>query len=96
MAYDRDQVVQLTDSMNDWISKSENSQNEILAHNFRCERAREYAVHGFSRRMSYLRHGMERIFELLPLDANNPDRHTLNDTTLFFARVRSEHSRRPG
>ncbi len=70
--------------MDDWIRKSEDLQSEILARNFWCERAREYAVHGFSRRMSYLRHAMERIFELLPLDADNPDRLTLNDTTLFL------------
>ena len=52
---------------------------------FDIERAREYAHHGFCRRLKTLEHCIVRIFETIPPDyARQPDEPQLLDVTIFL------------
>jgi len=51
---------------------------------YRTEKAREYASHGFGRRIKTLDHCLERVFQYLsPSDATLPDRAAVMDATAF-------------
>src|SRR5262249_35232990 len=50
---------------------------------YRSERAREYAVHGFCRRLGMLLRAVDRVFEILPPELEDiPEREDVEDATI--------------
>jgi hypothetical protein len=50
---------------------------------YRSERAREYAVHGFCRRLAMLLRAVDRVFEILPPELEDiPEREDVEDATI--------------
>jgi hypothetical protein len=58
--------------------------SETLAiHEFQTERGKEYALHGYSRRLSILWHCLQKTFELVPPDLEErPDKEAVDDVTM--------------
>jgi hypothetical protein len=78
------------------LSAVERRYNDLLfafnRQHFKVEEAREFAQHGFMRRLGTLRECIENVFALIPPETENvPDRKTLHDAQIniqaFFANV---------
>ena len=55
----------------------------FLMHRFASDRGKEYAHHGFVRRISVLRRCIENVFELIPVDqADVPQKSALRDAEI--------------
>jgi hypothetical protein len=54
-----------------------------IARNYKIDRAREYALHGFSRRLGTLVHAIDRVFAILPPGRESiPERDEVLDATI--------------
>lgn len=84
MAYSRDQIEKMLATFDDWRVRESAVITSLFAYNFVDSAAREMMQHGFSRRVADLTHCLERVFEILPPDAKEPERDRLSDSTAFL------------
>jgi hypothetical protein len=79
------QLEQLAHAKDDTLRKSFDLVFRAISREYRTEKAREYATHGFGRRLRTLDHCLERVFKALtPHGAGLPDRNTVQDATAFL------------
>lgn len=84
MPYTADQVREIGEMHEEWREREAALTRRLFAHRFRSARAREMMQHGLSRRLSDLSHGVDRVFEILPPDAEAPSQRDLRDATAFL------------
>lgn len=68
----------------EWLERESALTRRLFAHPYGSARAREMMQHGLNRRLADLRHGVDRIFEVLPADVKNPGPRELRDATAFL------------
>ena len=84
MPYTADQIQQISEMYEEWREREAALTRHLFRHPFRSDRAKEMMQHGLSRRLADLRHGVDRIFEILPPSADAPSQRDLRDTTAFL------------
>jgi hypothetical protein len=78
-----DQLQALTDSYATLRYRYTSLAQSYISFGFKTERAREFATHGFLRRVSTMHHCVERVFELIPPDRDIvPEKSSLMDATV--------------
>jgi hypothetical protein len=82
--YSRKKIAEMRDVLDDWRARESILTRTLFAYPFANEIAQEMMRHGFSRRISDLKHTLERIFEVLPPDMDAPSRRDLQDATAFL------------
>lgn len=89
MFFTEEQVADLHTGLEEAQANFRAIRTSYIAHQFRDPRAREFATHGFGRRLGHLIHSVERVFELLPPHLDEiPDRRiTIEATTHIQAFV---------
>ncbi|OYU68593.1 MAG: hypothetical protein CFE28_00400 [Alphaproteobacteria bacterium PA2] len=71
-------------ALDEWRGRENALTRWLLGYPFADEVAREMMRHGMSRRIADLKHSLDRIFEILPPDAEAPSRRDLYDATAFL------------
>ncbi len=84
MPYTPDQIREIGEMHEEWLERESALTRRLFAHPYGSARAREMVQHGLSRRLADLRHGVDRIFEVLPPDAVDPGPRDLRDATAFL------------
>lgn len=84
MAYTDGQLEQMTQALREWSDRGEDLFERLITHQFRNQRASEFAQHGLGRRMRMLRHTIERVFAVLPPNADRPSFEQTSDATSFL------------
>lgn len=83
MPYSAAQLEQLADAYREWTDRRDALATAILTRAYATERAKEFATHGLSRRIGMLQHCLDRVFECVPPEAEQPTRYELMDATAF-------------
>lgn len=84
-AYSEETIGQFAEAYEKWIPRQEQLMTDYMTRAYRGERASEYARHGLSRRLQSLRHGIDRMFQLIPPESDEPpSRDQLMDATAFI------------
>ena len=84
MPYTPDQIEQIEEMLEEWRAREAALSRSLFAYPFRAPRAREMMQHGLSRRLADLKHGLERVFEILPPESRSPTQRELRDATAFL------------
>lgn len=84
VTYSREKIAEMRDMFVEWQERESVLTQRLFAYTFVSEVAHEMMRHGLSRRISDLAHALERIFEVLPPDADAPTRRELQDATAFL------------
>ena len=84
MPYSDDQLRQIDKAIIEWIDRQENLTLNLLTTQLQDQRAREFLLHGLSRRINMLRHCLDRSFEAIPPAQQNPSREAMMDATAFI------------
>ena len=84
MPYTPDQIREIGEMHAEWLERESALTHRLFAHLFESARAREMMQHGLSRRLADLRHGIDRIFEVLPPDVKDPSQPDVRDATAFL------------
>lgn len=79
-----EQVAQICDDFEDWLSRADDVSTDFLARPYRTERGDEFARHALCRRLNMMQHAAIRIFEKLPPDIENPDRAQIMDAAAYL------------
>ncbi|WP_147367186.1 hypothetical protein [Aurantiacibacter xanthus] len=87
MAYDVQQIQEMEDSLEDCIEKLQSLLIAYASRNYRTERGRELAVHGFSRRIKTVEYGIRTVFDILPLHEENPSIQSLNTANCIIQSI---------
>lgn len=81
--FSRDQLQALEESYATLYVRYTALAESYIAFDFKTEHAREFATHGFLRRVSTMHHCIERVFYLIPSDRDIvPKKSTLMDATV--------------
>ncbi|MER9456567.1 hypothetical protein [Mesorhizobium sp. M0478] len=84
-AYSGETIKQFEEAYEQWVPRQEKLMTAYMVQAYRSEKASEYARHGLSRRLQSLRHGIDRAFEAIPPEAEEPpSRDQLMDATAFI------------
>jgi len=94
MPYTPDQIWEIGEMHAEWLERESALTRRLFAHLFESARAREMMQHGLSRRLADLRHGVDRIFEVLPPDVNDPSQRDVRDATAVNRRLKGTPYRR--
>lgn len=84
MPYSAEQLEQLVEAYRTWSDRCHALITAILTRAYVTERAREFATHGLARRLDMLQHCLDRAFECVPPEADNPAKAKLMDATAFI------------
>lgn len=84
LPYSREQIDQMEDTLEEWRVREMAVTRALFAYTFVEGAAREMMQHGFSRRVADLKHTLERLFEVLPPEANAPTQRDIRDATAFL------------
>lgn len=84
MPYTQEQADDLQDRIDEWLERESRLTRDLFALQLLRPEAREMMQHGVCRRIGDLKHGLERIFEILPPQEAAPDRMALRDATAFL------------
>lgn len=84
MPYTPDQIREIGEMHEEWLERESALTRRLFAHPYGSARAREMMQHGLSRRLADLRHCVDRIFEILPPDGEDPGQRDLRDATAFL------------
>lgn len=83
--YTADTIAELADAYETWRPRQGDLMTKFMVRTYRTEEASEYARHGLSRRLQGLLHGIDRTFEMVPPEADDPpNRDQLMDATAFI------------
>jgi hypothetical protein len=83
MSYSKEQLDEMHAEYATTFAKCDRLFESYVLHNFHNARAKEYATHGYLRRLKTLLRCLQNLFELLPPDrADIPGRDKLTDATI--------------
>jgi hypothetical protein len=82
--YSRETIAEMQNKLDEWRVREDALTRWLFGYPFAAAVAREMMRHGLSRRIADLQHGLDRIFEILPPDAEAPSRSDLYDATAFL------------
>lgn len=82
--YSAQQLEQLEHGRDEWVDRAESLLDKVISTSLSVERARDFATQGFGRRLGYLRHALNRIYEILPPNYNIATRSTVRDAELII------------
>jgi hypothetical protein len=83
MYFGADQLAELARGHGEIFGKFANLRECYIVRNYREDAAREYAIHGFSRRLGTLVRCIDRVFEILPPECEDiPVRDEVIDATI--------------
>lgn len=81
--YHEKQLAELQEAFEGIEAKTNNLLLKVMAHSFSSEKAKEFAHHGFCRRLQTLRRCVQNVFEIVPPDTVVvPDRERLHDAQI--------------
>lgn len=81
MTYTEQQIAQFGDHHAEWLRREDELTTRMVTRNFRQDETPEFVRHGLSRRLATLKHSLDRVFEALPPDEQQPSREALMDAT---------------
>lgn len=84
MPYTPDQIDQLFADRLEWTDRCRDLTATTITRPYSSERAREFGLHGLSRRLNMLDHCIDRVFECIRPDEAYPPRVSLMDSTAFM------------
>jgi hypothetical protein len=84
MPYSPADLKQISEALVIWNERLDNLETAILTRKYKHDRAIDFAKHGLSRRLQTLRHCLDRTFEVVPPQSDNPSRSELQDATAFI------------
>lgn len=84
MAYTDDDIAEMQDRCGDWLDREGALTTALFRLQLQVPQAREMMVHGVCRRLSDLKHGLQRVFEVLPPQEAEPTREAIWDATAFL------------
>lgn len=84
MPYSDDDLLQLEEAYETWTARHDALSMAFLARPYTTDRGREFATHGVSRRLSTIRHCLDRTLDHVPANATQPSRSDLLDATAFL------------
>lgn len=84
MPINHEQIEKMHVTLDEWRVRESAVTDALFAYKFGDAVAREMMQHGFSRRVADLKHGLERVFEILPPEAKEAARGDLQDATAFL------------
>lgn len=84
MPYSEEQTEEMADKIDEWKDREAALTARLFALEFRNSDAREMMLHGVSRRISDLKHALERVYEIIPPQEAEPSRDALWDATVFL------------
>ena len=82
--YTLDEIAQLFTDRQEWTDRCRELATTAITRTYRSHRAREFGMHGLSRRLNMLNHCMDRVFESIPAHETSPSHEALMDTTAFI------------
>ena len=81
--FSKENIEQLYAGREEMRRQFEDLRGEFVMRNYKSERGREFAVHGFSRRLSTMVRAIDLVFDLLPPELEEiPERDIVNDATI--------------
>lgn len=84
MPYTPDEIAGLLAESQKWTDRCRDLTATTISRPYSSQRAREFGVHGLSRRLNMLEHCIDRVFESIPPDEASPSREELMDSTAFM------------
>lgn len=84
MPYSAEQLEQIDAALIEWVVRQEDLSLKLLTTHLQKERAREFLVHGLSRRINMLRHCLDSAFQAVPPAQLEPSRKDMMDAAAFI------------
>ena len=84
MAYTAEQLEEFAEHYAKWMDRQSHLTTRVLTHVYRKEKSRTLAAHGLVRRISTLVRCMDRVYNLVPLDAEKPARSDTDEAAIFL------------
>lgn len=84
MTYTDDDVAEMQDRLDEWLDRESALTNGLFRLQLQSAHAKEMMTHGVCRRLSDLKHGLRRVFEILPPREAAPSREAIWDATAFL------------
>ncbi|MES2032532.1 MAG: hypothetical protein V4466_00010 [Pseudomonadota bacterium] len=84
MPYTDEDVVEIMNRRDEWLERESALTRDLFRLQLESEQAREMMKHGVCRRISDLKHGLARVFEIIPLQDADPSRDAIWDATAFL------------
>lgn len=84
MLYTQDQAGEMADKIDEWLERESALTRDLFRLTLSSPDAREMMQHGVSRRIADLKHGLERVFEIIPPLEAEPTQAALRDATAFL------------
>lgn len=83
MSYSSDDLQHMQENIEKWYEHKDKLIDELFGHKYQSSGARTMAMHGVLRRLHTLCHCMDRTFEFLNPDEQEPSKAALLDATVF-------------
>jgi hypothetical protein len=84
MTYTAEQIQEFGKHYSQWMGRQKALTERVLIHVYRKDTSRILAAHGLTRRVSTLVRCMERVYNLVPLDAEAPPRDNTDVAAIFL------------
>ncbi|KZM49583.1 hypothetical protein [Labrenzia sp. OB1] len=84
MAYSVEQIKEFVEQYEKWMDRQGDLTTRIITHVYRKDVTRTLANHGLIRRVETMARCMKKVYNLVPLDAANPQREHINDAEIFL------------
>lgn len=84
MAYTEEQIAHFAESADMWLHRQDDLVTALFVREFRSPKTSEFVKHGLGRRLSTLKHTLQRTFNVLPPDEENPTNDALLDATSYL------------
>ncbi|QTC88409.1 hypothetical protein [Brevundimonas pondensis] len=84
MPYSDEEVAEMQDQRDEWLERESALTTALFRLELQNAPAREMMTHGVCRRLSDLKHGLKRVFEILPPQEAEPTREAVLDATAFL------------
>jgi hypothetical protein len=84
MPYTHVHIRGMTKALEQWRDRQLELSFALSSRQYVNHATAEFVRHGLARRLSDLRHCLDRVFEVLPMTAEDPDRDSLFDATAFL------------
>ncbi|CAN5278849.1 hypothetical protein BH10PSE13_BH10PSE13_10000 [soil metagenome] len=83
MAYTEEQISEFEEHLAAWIDREGDLTTELFIRPYRNPATGKFVRHGLGRRLATLKHCIQRTFEVLPPNEDDPDGDALMDATSF-------------
>jgi len=84
MAYTEEQISEFEERLAAWIDREADLTTELFIRPYRNPTTGEFVRHGLGRRLATLKHCIQRAFEVLPPNEDDPGGNALMDATSFL------------